>query len=306
MSDDVQGGPQKKGRDIFKIGPSPDGMGATRPSRAATEILKDLAQVDKAIESAMPSKSIQDAIKSMNGGPAMEEARRVTLHLDALKEAFGPTEKLQESLRALTGQFGPESGIGKIVRQIENQGRSIDALRLDAPASEIEPLITDFDLPPNPIHETNDRLGRIEQRFEQMLDVAANSAEIATGLQAHAAQFLVKFENAASDNDRSASRAIRLGVIAVVIAIAMPVVQTAYTELWRVPQDSASMEAVVADTQTEIATLRQVQIEAAERIAAALERSDKQMVDALEEVARSLKVASNAPAIAPNAEEKVK
>ena len=132
-----------------------------------------------------------------------------------------------------------------------------------------------------------------------MLDVAANGATIATGLQAHAAAFLVKFENAASDNDRSAARAIRLGAIAVVIALAMPLAQILYTELWRVPQDTASMEAVITDMQTEIATLRQTQIEAADRIAAALERTDQQMVEALRDIARSLATPPPAPVEVP-------
>jgi hypothetical protein len=38
------------------------------------------------------------------------------------------------------------------------------------------------------------------------------------------------------------------------------------------------MAAVITDMQAEIATLRQTQMEAADRIAAALERSDQQMV----------------------------
>jgi hypothetical protein len=209
--------------------------------------------------------------------------------MDAIRNAIEPTNEMVKRIRALTGQFGSDSGIGKVMKQIGDQQRSIDALRLPSPSIEIKPPeMRDLHISPNPIHETNARLERIEQRFEQMLDVAANGAAIATGLQAHAAEFLVKFEKAATDNDRSAARAIRLGSIAVIIALAMPLAQIFYTELWRVPQDSASMETVITDMQTEMTTLRQNQIEAAERIAAALERSDQQMVDALRDVASSL------------------
>lgn len=123
-----------------------------------------------------------------------------------------------------------------------------------------------------------------------MLDVAANGAQIATELQAHAADFLKKFEKAASDNDRSAERAIRLGGYAVLIALVAPIFQIVYTEVWRVPKETASIEAVILDMQVEIATLRQTQIEAADRIADALERSDQQLVDALRDVANSLAV----------------
>lgn len=296
MSDDKHSEQPKKGYDISEIGALPDSVVPTSPGHAATQALNNLARADEAIKSAMPSIAIQDALKLTAGNQVMDEIRRASFPTDEITKALRQPREFQEALSALTGQFELESSIGRIARQIEDQYRSIDALRLNSPPLDNDPaFVPDLHIPPNPIHETNDRLGRIEKRFEQMLDVAANGAEIATGLQAHAAQFLVKFENAASDNDRSASRAIHLGVIAVVIAIAMPIVQTAYTELWRVPQDSASMEAVVADMEAEIATLRQTQIQAADRIAAAVERSDEQMVNVLQEVARSLKVMSSTP-----------
>ena len=253
--------------------------------------LKASARAVEGMKAMMQSREIKDAMKAINGGGAMEEIRRVGAQMDAMKKALGPAHELQEHMRALTGQFGPDSGIGEVTKQIGDQQRSIDALRLPLPSIGVEPpRMPDLHTPPNPIHETNDRLEQIEQRFEQMLDVAANGAEIATGLQAHAAEFLVKFENAAFDNDRSAGRAIRLGAIAVVIALAMALAQILYTELWRVPQDSASMEAVITDMQTEIATLRQIQIETANQIATALEHSDQQMVEALRDVARGLTV----------------
>lgn len=59
------------------------------------------------------------------------------------------------------------------------------------------------------------------------------------------------------------------------------------------------MEAVITDMQTEIATLRQTQIEAADRIAAAMERADQQMVEALRDIARSLATLPPAPVPVP-------
>ena len=288
MSDEERGEPPKKGIDLSKLAGLSNGAGSMR-------VPTDAARAAEAIKAAMPSQAIQDAMKAITDNTAV----------DALRKVGGPTHALQERMRALTGQFGPDSNMGKLAQQLQDQQRSIDALRMPQP----EPLrIPDLRPPPNPIHETNDRLERIEERFEQMLDVAANGAEIATGLQAHAAEFLVKFESAATANGRSTKRAIVIGAIAVVIAIAMPVFQIAYTELWRVPQDTASMTAVITDIQAEIATLRQTQIEAADRISAALERSDQQMVDALRDVARSLaapppaSVGEAAPAAVPVAD----
>lgn len=279
MSDEERGEPPKKGIDLSRLDGLPNGTGGMRVST-------DAARAAEAMKAAMPSQAIQDAMKAITDNTA----------IDALRKASGTTDALQERMRALTGQFGPDSSMGKLAQQLQDQQRSIDALRMPQP----EPLrIPDLRMPPNPIHETNDRLERIEERFEQMLDVAANGAEIATGLQAHAAEFLVKFESAASANGRSTKRAIVIGAIAVIIAIAMPVFQIVYTELWRVPQDSASMAAVITDMQAEIATLRQTQIEAADRIAAALERSDQQIVEALRDVARSLAAPPPVPVEVP-------
>ncbi|MBU0779881.1 MAG: hypothetical protein KKC72_07515 [Alphaproteobacteria bacterium] len=300
MSDEEQSEPPKKGVDLSKLEGVPSGEPVRQPNPVEMHIMKQAARATDTMKAITASSAIQDAMKSITGSAAMEDIRRATANMDAMKKALGPTDELQERMRALTGQFGSESGIGKVAKQLQDQHRSIDAMRLPPSSPGIEqPRIPKLHIPPNPIHETNVRLERIEQRFEQMLNVAADGAEIATGLQAHAAEFLVKFENAASDNDRSAARAIRLGVIAVLIALAMPLAQILYTELWRVPQDSASMEAVISDMQSEIARLRQTQIEAANRIAVTLIQSDQQMVEALQDVARSLAAPPPAPAEVP-------
>lgn len=286
----------KKGVDFSK----PEGLsnvlaGETPSPDEVCSQEKTAPRIVQAKKATTPSGVIQDAIKSISGGAAMKGLHRAAAQIGATNKMFGPTHELQERLSALTGQVGPISGIDRIVKQVQDQQRSIDALRFKQPSMDMEPfLLTELQNSPNPVHETNDRLERIEKRFEKMLDVAANGAEIATGLQAHAAEFLVKFENAASNNDRSAARAIRLGAIAVVIALAMPLTQILYTELWRVPQDSKSMEAAITDMQAEMVRLRQMQIEVADRIAAALERSDQQMVEALRDVVRT--VTAPAPA----------
>ena len=66
-------------------------------------------------------------------------------------------------------------------------------------------------IPENPLVETNKRLERIEQRFDQISHVAETSAQTATELQLAAAEFLKDFKEAASKNDEAAADAIRLG-----------------------------------------------------------------------------------------------
>ncbi len=174
--------------------------------------------------------------------------------------------------------------LGELVEKLTKQRLNIDALRTHGNLNlDLQPL----KIPPNPITETNDRLMRIEERLEQALDIAVNAAEIATELQKHAATFLEKFEKAASDNDRSAAGAIRLGKYAVLIAVITFVLQIVYTETWRAPQDSASVEAAIVAIQSEMTELRQTARQGSEQIVAALERANLQMLEVLQDVAPS-------------------
>lgn len=145
MSDDEQGEPPKKGIDLSKRAGLSDGELVRPPSPVEVRSLKEAARVAEAMKAAMPSQAIQDAMKAITDNTAIE----------ALRKVGGPTHALQERMRALTGQFGPDSGIGKLAQQLQDQQRSIDALRMPQP----EPLrIPDLRPSPNPIHETNDRL----------------------------------------------------------------------------------------------------------------------------------------------------
>lgn len=256
---------------------------------------------------------IPDSVSQIAAGlptGAMGAAARAAGHLSAVEEAMRSFDGINDRMKHLTELAGGQSAIGKVAQQIAEQQKAIDALRIPDSFADLHTAERDHihmpplrmpELPPNPILETNRRLERIERRFEEMQDVAANAATIANGLQAHAAEFLVKFEKAATDNDRSAGRAIRLGAIAILIAIAMPLAQVVYTEFWRVPSDAADMQTVIADMHREIGALRQTQADVAERLESALERSDQQTADALREIGRLL--AEQRPAlVAPQPE----
>jgi hypothetical protein len=280
--------------------------------REILEAIKEMDSVGAFEEAQRASAQFNIAKQAVGGSGAFEELQRASAQFNIAKQAVGGSgafEELQRSsaqfniakqdlglaerMNVLRDMVGADSGIALVAKQIQNQQHSIEAMRLATQDLKLQrPHIPEaLHLPPNPIHETNVRLEQIERRFEQMLDFAANSAEIANGIQAHSAEFLVKFEEAAGRNSRSAGRAIWLAGVAILIAIVMPLVQILYTELWRVPQDITSMEAVITDMQADITTLRQTQIEAADRITAALERPDQQLVETLEKIARTLSAA---------------
>lgn len=72
------------------------------------------------------------------------------------------------------------------------------------------------------LEETNERLANIERGFEDLQEIAAESAKIQNLLNASAAEFLVKFEKASMDNQRSARVAIILATLAVIATIISP------------------------------------------------------------------------------------
>ncbi|TIU14657.1 MAG: hypothetical protein E5W53_30410, partial [Mesorhizobium sp.] len=80
----------------------------------------------------------------------------------------------------------------------------------------------DFQMPRNPILDTNAQLAEIERKFESMLDVMTNAARIGNDIQAQATTFIGKFEEASSQTDSSAKKAILVGVFALVIATLSP------------------------------------------------------------------------------------
>lgn len=196
---------------------------------AFSALTDQLAEHRKAFDAQRIPDSFSQIAAGLPTG-AMDAAARAAGHLSAVEEAMRPFDGINDRMKHLTELAGGQSAIGKVAQQIAEQQKAIDALRVpdifaDLRTAEREhihiPALRMPELPPNPILETNRRLERIERRFEEMQDVAANAATIANGLQAHAAEFLVKFEKAATDNDRSAGRAIRLGAIAILIAIAI-------------------------------------------------------------------------------------
>jgi DNA repair ATPase RecN len=154
---------------------------------------------------------------------------RATAMADRIKLPFKEINERMESIRRATGM---DSTLGRLTKQIEEQQKRIKSIDASIPNYDFgrpekyyTPPVERIKFPPNPILETNERLASIESRFDQMHAVAKEGAEIATGLQAAAAEFLQKFEMAASENDRAASGAIRIGRWAIVIAMAMPIVQ---------------------------------------------------------------------------------
>jgi hypothetical protein len=235
--------------------------------------------------------SIADPFAGLH--PARDLAGTISSVTSAIDAAKG-VRSLDESIRLAGGGVDASSTMSKIARQISDQRSAIASLKPLMPEMpELfvvpEPVrIPELRLPPNPLYETNERLASIEQRFNRMESIALNGAEIATDLQASAATFLTKFEKASSDNDRTSRRAIWLGIVAVLIAVAMPVVQIFYAELWRAPADSASQQTAITDMKSQIKALEDTQRAAADELAKVLSSGNSELATTLGDIRKLL------------------
>lgn len=208
-----------------------------------------------------------------------------------LEETLKP---LQKRMKDFSIAEGIDSPLGQISKDIADQTSAID--KLAQRGEDLPPLPYPAHLN-NPIIEANEKLGRIEQRFDQMQDIAVNAAKIATQLQSVALEFVQRFERAAGDNDRAAGKAIKIGIGAVLIAVLMPTAQIIYSELRLEPSFQPETAAALENMQTEIKSLRESQAAATERLDDALASSDKETAAVLREIHQLLSQAKEQPPV---------
>lgn len=156
---------------------------------------------------------------------------------------------LNSSLSGLLGS--KNSGIRSVSEDLLKQNEGLESYFSPKPSIfETSPEL--FVLPPNPIHETNDRLGAMTERLENLVGFGENALQIMNGLQVASAEFLENFSTEAEKNSKAANKAIWVGIFAVLFSVA----QIAYTEFWRVPQDTAAMDAALTSVRGEIDELQ--------------------------------------------------
>ena len=215
-----------------------------------------------------------------------------------LQGALGGSDTLQklgdmsENIRQAASRITEISAYNQVADKLAEQFKAIDGLRLNIPEMPSIPELLPspevafhdmLDIE-NPLVETNERLKNIEERFDKMEKIALNAAEIATSLQSSAAVFLDKFETAARDNDRTTKRAVTIGVLALIVAILIPISQSLYAELFRAPSDAATTQFAISEIKREIQSLRQSQMTVADKVAEALDRNGHQATQDLKEI----------------------
>jgi len=173
------------------------------------------------------------------------------------------SEKMGAMFASLKGTLGgllgsKNAGIRSISEDLLKQSSRLESvygskypdqtsIRTPSPA-----MFKPLDIPANPIHETNKQLGDVTERLENLVKFGENALQIMNGLQVASAEFLEKFSNEAEKNSKAAKIAIFVGIGAIVLSGA----QIAYTEYWRVPQDSAAMDDALTTIRGEIDDLQ--------------------------------------------------
>jgi len=285
--------PKKKGVDLVALSEQLKAQGYDGGERGEA-LKKAMEDLERQME---PLRNVQEQMKHLQGfsghegiaAKLAEDAKRHSAIHEQMEKALEPYRGLQDRMKSLGLSAGKDSAIGRVAKQIADQQRAIEAMRPHIPEhlEKSEPRLPNIEpikLPPNPIFETNERLERIEERFEQMQVIATDAAQIANGLQGAAAEFLQKFEKAAADNDRTAGRAIWIGVIAVIIAIAMPAVQIVYSEFRRTPDNGPQIQSALEDVQAEVAGLRDAQAQASAQLGKIIGSSDDETAKVLREI----------------------
>jgi hypothetical protein len=143
------------------------------------------------------------------------------------------------------------SGIRSVSEDLLKQSKGLES-NYSTKASVFETMPKFLTPPPNPVHETNDRLGDITERLQNLVGFGENALQIMNGLQVAAAEFLENFSTEAEKNSKAANKAIWVGIFAILFSVA----QIGYTEFWRVPQDTAAMNAALASVRGEIDELQ--------------------------------------------------
>jgi hypothetical protein len=250
---------------------------------------------------------LQDAIKSsgisslhdwLNAEHAAnDEAHKTALgtlsegYMDSLTEATGAAalaaSGLQDRMRGLG--LGEDSSFSRIAAGIAEQQSVLDQMHNDR--FEVTPPVIDLSRIDNPLIETNKRLERIENRFDQISHVAETSAQTATELQLAAAEFLKDFKEAASKNDQAAADAIRLGKRAMWAAIIIPflVFGAQYAANTYLPnREAEALQQTIVGLQAEIDTMQVADAAQAERLIEAIVASDEATTTAILEGLRVL------------------
>lgn len=193
----------------------------------------------------------EDEIKRTEGLSDVEFLLKI-LETENKKQSEKMSEVASRLLNSLDGLLGSKNaGIKSASEILLEQSTNINNFYKPKTSifdSSYEPI----SLPPNPAHETNNRLGDVTDRLEYLVGFGEKALRIMNELQVASAVFLEDFSTEAEKNSKAANKAIWVGIFAILFSVA----QIGYTEFWRVPHDTAAMDAALISVRGEIDELQ--------------------------------------------------
>lgn len=214
---------------------------------------------------------------------ASREASYAADVISAHKAAFDLREQadsavganIVERMQQMGSILDAESPLAKAAMDIAAQQRALDRMDLSLGAN--YPPLRSFTFEPEDLVEPlGDRLERIEHQFGQALEIAKDSAKVATGLQASAVEFLQKFEAAAKDTNRSGKMAIGVALAAILITFAQTVSPYVLPD-----GETQALQESVTELQAEMSTMRAEQAATSQRLIDALAAGDRETAAAV-------------------------
>lgn len=262
---------------------------ALNPMRAAME---EASASMEGITGALAGMAVPDHLKDIDTGLAgalkgLDLPDYLKDRESSLAQALAGIDGagIHDRMKGLAGVLGEDSSLAKVAMDIDRQQSLIDRLGLDAHSHIPEPI--HFPEIKNPIVETNDRLARIEERFDMAFDLAKDSAQVANGLQASAAEFLHKFQVEADKNNESVNKTIsvaRWSLLAVVVFACAQIAAPFFIP----DREAEALRGTVTELRSEVEALRESQAETSERLIEALAASDAETAAALRAIAEQL------------------
>ncbi|MXO75345.1 hypothetical protein GRI40_08980 [Altererythrobacter aerius] len=135
------------------------------------------------------------------------------------KQLSGLTGALSASgLQSLTKNFAASRGLQEAIDKATTHAQPRWSPTFEP--SRFEPI----ELPPNPIHETNEHLNQLVGSIDQMRDLAVKTAEMQRGLNDVATEILDKFVTGANAAEQASTKNLKIAKIGLGIAVASIIV----------------------------------------------------------------------------------
>ncbi|MBN9564447.1 MAG: hypothetical protein J0H14_27540 [Alphaproteobacteria bacterium] len=214
-----------------------------------------------------------------NAGVSADLTRKIA-EANALKAngAFS----LATSLKGLAPKW---SGTDHLAGKIGTMAAGTGEVEMDTP-----PRAPSITMPPNSALETNKLLDSLIARFGRFEDVAMQTVELVQSMNTAASGLLKSFAEGAISTERFARRSIWIAIIALLVAIFMPLFQIGY-DIWKSRQQDSETSAIV---QKVVRQLTEAQQHASDDIRRAMtDQSDRAHSDQAE-LAKALSSLSDA------------